>query len=217
MVTGLATNGSYIYGAGVDAQTSPPKEVIERYNLSGAIQSGPFLMTDLGIDFYDIAFLDNEIWYAVDDASEPVQVYNSAGTKTFSLSSSVVPAACGMTFDDEGFLWVSDPDTDLIYKVDLDLQGTAGSSGAAFSGRSVALGRNPSRGAVEIRVTGFESGAVVRVIDLAGRTVARASTTGSMVWDGCDVSGAQVPAGTYLVTASGPEGNSVTTRMVRLQ
>jgi len=39
---------------------------------------------------------------------------------TFSISSSIVPAAHGMCFDDEGFLWVSNWNTDEIYKIQIN-------------------------------------------------------------------------------------------------
>lgn len=216
-MTGLGTNGSYIYGAGVDAQTTPPKEVVERYNLSGTLQTGPFLMVDLGIDFYDIAFLDNEIWYAVDDAAEPVQVFNSSGTKTFSISSSVVPAAAGMTFDDEGYLWVADADADLIYKVDLDPQGTAGSTGTPLPAASVSAAENPFYGAVSISLSGFSGPVTVRVVDMAGRAVAGETSSETFLWDGTCRGGFQAPAGTYSVIAVDGRGNTAATRVVKLR
>lgn len=216
-MTGLGTNGSYIYGAGVDAQTTPPKEVVERYNLSGTLQTGPFLMVDLGIDFYDIAFLDNEIWYAVDDSAEPVQVFNSSGTKTFSISSSVVPAAAGMTFDDEGYLWVADADADLLYKVDLDPQGTAGSTGTPLPAASVSAAENPFYGAVSISLSGFSGPVTVRVVDMAGRKVAGETSSETFLWDGTCRSGLQAPAGTYSVIAVDGLGNTAATRVVKLR
>jgi hypothetical protein len=217
-VTGLATNGSYLYGAGVDAQTSPPKEVVERFSLSGALQTGPFLMTDLGIEFYDIAFLDNEIWYAVEDASEPVQVFNSSGTKTFSISSSIVPAAHGMTFDADGCLWVADADADQIYKVDLDPQGTGGATGALLPpAASVSAAENPFSGTVTIELSGFAGPAAVRVVDMAGRTVASGTASGTFVWDGVCRDGFNAPAGTYSVIADDGAGGSAATRVVKLR
>jgi len=216
-VTGLATNGSYLYGAGVDAQSSPPKEVVERYNLNGALQTGPFLMTDLGIDFYDIAFMDNEIWYAADDASEPVQVFNGSGTKTFSISSSIVPAAHGMTFDADGYLWVADADADQIYKVDLDPQGTAGATGAAILPEaSVSAAENPFHGAVSIGISGFAGPAEVRVVDMAGRTVASGTASSTYLWDGTCGEGFDAPAGTYSVIADDGEGSRAATMVVKL-
>ncbi len=216
-MTGLGTNGSYIYGAGVDAQTTPPKEVVERYNLNGYLQTGPFLMVDLGIDFYDIAFMDDEIWYAADDSAEPIQVFNSGGTKTFSVSSSIVPAAHGMAFDGEGYLWVADADADLIYKVDLDPQGTAGGTGVELTAASVSPAENPFDGAVSISLSGFAGPVTVRVVDMAGRTVACGTSSDTFFWDGTCRDGFDAPAGTYSVIAGDGRGTTAATRVVKLR
>jgi hypothetical protein len=191
--------------------------VVERYSLNGNIQTGPFLMVDLGIYFRDIAYMDNEIWYAVDDSSEPVQVYTSGGTKTFSISSSIVPAAHGMTFDDGGYLWVADADADLIYKVDLDPQGTAGPGGAPLPETGLVPDANPFRGSVSIELLGLEGPADVRVIDTSGRVVARSTASGTFLWDGTDGNGGHVPAGAYVVMAEDADGRSASARVVRLR
>ncbi len=74
-------------------------------------------MRELGIDFYDIAYYDGLYWFACSDTEYPVRLYNASGTLVDSVSSSVIPAAHGMTFDENGFLWVSNMDTDEIYKI----------------------------------------------------------------------------------------------------
>lgn len=95
------------------------KECLEIYSYSGSIQTGPEFMVELGIDFYDIAYYDGKWWYACNDSEFPIRVYDGNGTLVESISSTVVSAAHGMTFDDEGFLWVSNMDTEEIYKVDV--------------------------------------------------------------------------------------------------
>ncbi len=77
-------------------------------------------MKELGIDFYDIAYRDNKWWYACNDSAFPIRVYNGNGVLVESISSSILPAAHGMTFDGDGYLWVSNMNTDEIYKIDVD-------------------------------------------------------------------------------------------------
>ncbi len=95
-------------------------EVLEIYSYTGYLQTGPEFMLELGIDFYDIAYCNGYYWYACNDAAFPIRVYNGSGGLVESVSSSVLPAAHGMTFDDDGYLWVSNMNTDEIYKIDLN-------------------------------------------------------------------------------------------------
>jgi len=118
-VTGLGASAYSIYGAGVDTQTM--KEVVEKYSFTGSIQTGPFFMLELGISFHDIAFHDNMIWYALGSGGEnSVEVYNSSGSLIHWIPSSIVPGAYGLTFDDAGYLWASDTNTDELYKISVD-------------------------------------------------------------------------------------------------
>lgn len=173
-------------------------------------------MTDLGISFHDIAFKDNQIWYAVESASEPVQVFTGSGSKVFSISSSIIPGANGMTFDDEGYLWVSDADADLIYKVDLNPTGISGQESGGLMDASVEPSINPSYSSVTLQLGGFESIVSVRIVDLSGRTVFEQSAGSQLVWDGSDHSGNPAPAGTYVVVAADASGRYASTRLVRL-
>ena len=119
-----------ILRAGVDTQTM--KEVIEIYSYSGTIQTGPEFMLELGIDFYDIACHDGNYWYACNDSEYHIRVYNGSGGLVESVSSSVLPAAHGMTFDGDGYLWVSNMDTDEIYKIDLNATALESSTWASI-------------------------------------------------------------------------------------
>ncbi len=96
------------------------KECLEIYSYTGVLQTGPEFMVELGIDFYDIAYYDGNWWFACNDAAFPIKVYNGSGGLVESVSSSVLPAAHGMTFDSSGYLWVSNMNTDEIYKIDLN-------------------------------------------------------------------------------------------------
>ncbi len=91
------------------------------------------------------------------------------------------------------------------------------------SGPIMAVTPNPSSGPVIIYLSGgMFTEALVTVFDLSGRTIAvlqeGTSTVGGAMfqWDGCDQSGADVPAGAYLVKAvSG--SSTVEGMMVRLR
>jgi len=171
-------------------------------------------MIDLGIEFFDIAFKENQIWYAVDDPAQPVQVFNSSGTMVYSISSSVIPAAHGMTFDSDGYLWVADADADKIYQVDIPLGIEEGEGSSARPGLT-ALG-NPFSASVTLQLTGFDSSAQLNIFDLSGRTVLSQPVAGSFVWNGTDGSGSRVPAGTYMAVVQDGEGFSASARLVRL-
>ncbi len=112
------------------------KECLEIYSYTGSIQTGPEFMLELGIDFYDIAYSNSLWWYACNDSEFPVRVYDGNGALVDSISSSVLPAAHGMTFDSDGYLWVSNMDTDEIYKIDTNAtsltRSTWGSIKSAF-------------------------------------------------------------------------------------
>lgn len=101
------------------------KEVIESYNYYGTLQSGPLFMVELGIDFYDIACYKNKYWFACNSSEYPIRIYDQSGNLVESLSSSIIPAAHGMTFDEEGYLWVSNMNTDEIYKIDVSMTSLA--------------------------------------------------------------------------------------------
>jgi len=82
--------------------------------------SDPYLFQELNIIFYDIAYKGGNIWYACDDSSYPVRAYNASGNQVNSIPSSVIPDAYGLCFDDQGYLWASDLNADLIYKINLN-------------------------------------------------------------------------------------------------
>lgn len=173
-------------------------------------------MIDLGISFYDIAFKDNQIWYAVDDPAEPIQVFTGSGVKVFSISSSIVPSACGMTFDDQGYLWVSDDDADLIYQVDLDATGISGQEGGSIGSVSVTPSSNPFYSSVSFQLSGFTGSVSTRILDMSGRTVAEFASTDQLTWNGTDQSGSRVPVGSYMVISTDASGATASARLVRL-
>ena len=108
------------------------KECLEIYSYTGTLQTGPEFMVELGIDFYDIAYLNGNYWFACNDSAFPIRVYDGNGGLVQSISSSVLPAAHGMTFDSDGYLWVSNMNTDEIYKIDVDVSSLARATWASI-------------------------------------------------------------------------------------
>jgi hypothetical protein len=221
-VTGLGTSGSSIYGAGVDTATW--QEVIESYTLSGTISSSPYLFAELGITFHDIAYQTGsdsagDIWYAVDDASYPVRVYNSSGTQVGWLPSTVIPYACGLCFDTAGYLWASDNVNHKIYKIDVDMTGVGEEGSAAIPDVAILLESNPAFGSVVVTLQGFSGATRLSVYDAAGRCVFEEEGTNqsSVLWNGRTGAGAQVPTGTYFLVASDESGNTASNRLVLLR
>ena len=110
---GLAAEGSYLYMAGemdyvcgyVEYCVSDSAETYLDFN--GA--SG---------DIFDIAYDSGDIWLAC-ATGHPVRRFDTSGSVVDYLEGSLIPDACGLTMDTEGFLWVADTVNDLIYKVDL--------------------------------------------------------------------------------------------------
>ena len=76
---------------------------------------------------------------------------------------------------------------------------------------------NPFADRVSISVAGSPENTSVRVYDLSGRVMGTLSPDewGVFEWDGLDASGAEVPAGCYVVRASG-EGTAAQLRLIKL-
>jgi hypothetical protein len=72
----------------------------------------------------DIAFEGSydgtgSIWVANGFPGTPVRAFNTSGQWVDGLTSSDVPSAYGLAFDDEGFLWVSSLSDASIYQVNV--------------------------------------------------------------------------------------------------
>ena len=110
---GLAVYDSYLYMAG------------EMYYECGYVEycvsdSAETYLDFNGVsgDIFDIAYDGGDIWLAC-ASGYPVRRFDVSGTMTDHLESSLIPCARGMTMDPDGYLWISDTQNDLIYKVDL--------------------------------------------------------------------------------------------------
>ena len=204
-----------MYGAGLDAQTTPYWKVVERYSATGSLLSGPYLFQPIGIPvFYDIGYMNGEIWYACDDADSPIKAFATSGVLTDYIWNTVVPAAHGLAFEDDQFLWASNHYTDEIYRINLDPTGIEGAEIQASL--SLVSSVNPFSTSVTIQGAGFSEAAVLEIFDIMGRKVYTASFSGSHSWGGIDMNGNLVPSGTYTVLVHDGISAGATLRLLRL-
>ncbi len=189
-MTGVAADASKLYVSG----NYGASRSVETYSWTGSVSASPYInnMTGAGT-IYDIGFAGGLIWVACDGADSPVKAYNTAGAIVDMIPGSIVEnAARGVDFDDLGFLWVSNPTTDKIYKIDL----TQGVEEGPGTGTSLSVLANPFESSAVITGAGFGD-ARIEIFDLCGRIVAEAPFGGSYTWNA-----ASEPAGTYLVVVS---------------
>ena len=112
-IMGLSADSGYMYMARQETYTCLAMNYI--------IGEPPWTYLMFAITFdpiYDIAYQEGDIWMAHDSESEPVRRYDTSGTIVDFLPAELIPSAAGLALDPSGYLWVSDPDADMIYKVD---------------------------------------------------------------------------------------------------
>ncbi|MFO8182881.1 MAG: T9SS type A sorting domain-containing protein [Candidatus Aegiribacteria sp.] len=205
-MTGLGNNGSYLMVYGNNYSGNP---VIQQFSTAGATSS--IYMSSfpgLGSTAYDVAWISGGIWIARDEADSPIVAYDTSGLMVGHVDGSTVSAAMGLTIDEEGYLWASNPDEDTICQLDVSTgigEGTTPYPG----GRNISLSRNPFVSSVVITAEGFSS-ATIEIFDLTGRRVHVDSFSGVYTWNAMNM-----PAGSYLARVSDGTG-SATTRFTRI-
>ncbi len=210
-MTGAAFNGSTIYAFG-NIYGSTTQFSVHKYTTAGS-SAGQYMNQ---LDFpglepavYDIAWSEQGMWVARDESDSPVLRYNTDGVLTGYVMGSEVPAAAGLAVDDEGYLWISDPVNDKIYKVDTTTSIHGGAT-APVSPRTLQPAANPFAASSLINAGGFADGASVEVFDIRGRLV----RTGSIQGGAYTLNGSGLPAGPYMVRVSDLNGTS-TVRVCR--
>lgn len=187
-MTGLAAkDASYLY------VSSRSQNSAYRYAAPGITSRYIYTQYAGGSQTRDIAITpEGHIWVATDWTSMPLRLYNTSNQMIDYIDSGLIPAARGVTMDGDGYLWVSDIENDLIYKLDLT-EGGAGSSepGAASS---LAASANPFSASMTVTGTGFEEQAVITIYSLGGRLVEDAPFNGSYQFGGSE----EVSRGVYL-------------------
>lgn len=193
------------------------KETVEKYSVSGSLLSGPYLFQPIGLPvFHDIGYLNGDIWYACDNSDSPIKAFSTSGALTNYILNSVVPAAHGLCFEDEQYLWVSDFYTNELYRINLNPTGIEGENVQPDLAFSLVSSVNPFSIDVTIQGTGFSDAAVLEIFDIMGRKVYTAPFNGSHTWSGIDINGNQVPSGTYTAFVHEGLSGGVSLRMLRL-
>lgn len=194
----MGSNASRLYVLG----TSSYGYSVESFSWTGSVGSSPFINRfDSGLGTpYDIDISGSLIWVACDGADSPVKAYNTSGVLVNMIPGSVVEnAARGMAFESESILWVSNPDTDKLYKIDLSL-GISEEGGWVEPAVDLRASSNPFSSSVTISGTGFGDGAMLEIFDMTGRMVVESPFDGSYTWNGADV-----PCGAYVVRVGNGE------------
>ena len=164
--------------------------------------------------FYDIAQKGGDIWYACDDSDSPIKAFNTGGALTDYIWNSVVPAAHGLCFEDDRYLWASNYYTDELYRIDLTPTGIEEEE--IQPSLSLVSSANPFSTSVTIEGAGFSEAAVLEIFDIMGRKVYTASFNGSHTWGGFDMNDNQVPCGTYTALVHDGLSGGATLRLLRL-
>ena len=204
-MTGACFNANYIYIIGKNTSGNP---VVARFTPTGTVSSYMTAFPGLGSTFYDIAsHPSGGFWIARDNADSPVIAYNTSGAIVGFVESSVVSAAMGLTIDTEGHLWVSNPDNNTIYELDVTT-GISEDQTSSIEPRALSASANPFTSSVLIVGNGFNN-ASIEVFDIFGRSVESAPFQGSFLWNAHAVA-----PGIYFARVSDSSG-SLVTRLVK--
>jgi len=205
-VTGASFNGSTLYAFGTTTGTN--QFIVEKFNPTTGSNTGQYMypadFPGLQTTSYDIAFSSEGVWVARDESDSPILRYNDSGQITGYVEGATISCAAGLTVDADGFLWVSDPDNDKIYKLDTS---TSVADETTFGIGQVSLtpAVNPFTASVMINATGYSDGTTVEVFDLRGRLLETGTISGSSYfWDASEEA-----AGTYLIRVSDTVNTSV--------
>lgn len=189
-------------------------ETVERFSYTGSIQSGPYLFQPIGLPvFFDIGYRQGDIWFACDDSDSPVKAFNIGGALTDCIWNTVIPAAHGLTFESDQYMWVSNVYEDKIYRINLNPTGIA--EGGSEVSVSLSSDMNPFRSVVTFTGAGFAPDAVLEIYDMNGRMMMSAPFGGSFTWAGTSGSGEPVPAGAYMAVVR-DGGTFESLRIIRL-
>ncbi|MBD3278809.1 MAG: T9SS type A sorting domain-containing protein [Candidatus Aegiribacteria sp.] len=204
-MTGLATvNSSYVYLSS-RAQNSTYRyyasTMSSRYHYisySGASQTRDIAMNSQG-----------EVWVATDWTSMPLRLYDTSDQMVDHITSSLVPGARGVTMDAEGYLWVSDVNSDTIYKLDLT-EGVEG-SGEESTGL-LQPSENPFSSQVTVTGSGFGSDALITVYDIRGNVISSDEFSGTFTVG----TGSSLDNGVYFVKVNDGLGRESVLRLTCL-
>lgn len=207
-MTGIGSDESqlYILGNGYFA----PNNAVEVFSWSGTIGDDPYIEDFQGlVDPYDMDVNGGLVWVACDGDDSPVKVYDSSGTLVDFIPGIMVGGeARGVAFESSDIVWISNPETDMIYRIEIGVG--LEEEGVQSASALLRADGNPFSASVEILGTGFGTEAVIVVFDTGGRLLESSDFEGRCVLDGSGL-----PSGAYLVRVS--DGvSSASLRLTRL-
>lgn len=183
-MTGACFNNNYVYILGTNYSNAP---VVARFTTTGSVSTYMTSFPGLGTGYRDIEYHPSGgFWIARDNPDSPVIAYNTGGTVTAYLETSVISAAMGLAVDNSGYIWVSNPDDDRIYQIDITT-GTAEESSSPVAPASLSVSGTPFTTSVTVTGSGFGQ-ASIRIFDISGRTLITAPFNGTYIWDASSAS-----------------------------
>ena len=200
-MTGLSAYGNYLYLG------SRNQNRVYRYTLPNITSMVSYTYLTGFSTTCDIAMIgaDNLVWVASENTSIALKCYDNNSTMVDYVTIDLIPNARGLAIDPNGYLWVSDIETDMIHQLDLS-EGVGEESGnVAFT---VTPSANPFTGAVTIQTPGVN--ASITVFDMYGRQVESDTFQESWTWN------SSAPAGSYVFVVSDDEGNVETLDLVKI-
>lgn len=226
-MTGVGGNGSNVYLAGQKTSTSGPEMIARCYPLplaDATISFATYVNQINSVNIFDIAYDGNangtgDIWAATDDIDSPVKCYASTGYPTMAFPGSLISAARGIAFYNEGaldYVWVSNPDDDKIYLVSYDPTGIEGGSYTAPGEIVLSASMNPFYESVTISAVGVSEEALIEIYDITGRSILRSAFNGTFQWNGNGSDGAGVPGGYYCIRVFDSGGWKAALSIVKL-
>ena len=159
----------------------------------------------------------NDIWVATDHADSPIRAYNTAGTLTYACD--LVSPVRGMAYnyaDEHDYVWVSNPESSMIYQIDISPTGIGESGTPGMEPLSVTPSRNPFDDTVALVATGTTGTGTIEVFDMTGRILVRSVFEGEFEWHGTTDDGDRVPAGVYMIRVADPSGDQIFLTLTRL-
>lgn len=168
---------------------------------------------------YDIGFQQTDsagdIWMATDNATSPVSCYQAAtGTIVCSLEASIGIGSdirvIAFEESSNNYLWVSNPTTDKLYRVEL-LVGIDDSRSPESEFRGISIDRNPFFSVLNMSLTGFEGSVTLEIYNLQGRKIYSAMAENSYSWDN-----STIPSGIFFIRVFDETGWVVTESVVKL-
>ncbi|MBD3277014.1 MAG: hypothetical protein GF388_01830 [Candidatus Aegiribacteria sp.] len=149
----------------------------------------------------DIAWDNGDLWVASTLTESPILKYDGNGQLLQAVDSSIVPSAVGLAIDDEGYIWASDNDNQMIYRIDATQTGIGSSYLENVENTGLRLSSNPFNQILTIDFPEYAESSEIWIFDSCGRVVFTDTCEDHITWNGQDTDGRHLPPGLYSVYA----------------